>query len=59
MKTWDHKVIRLSGSPDEEMTSLLKAEGKQGWELVSVAVSPIPVNRRTQYFAFLKKPIEG
>jgi len=58
MQKWEYQVVRLSGT-DGDMIPLLEAKGKEGWELVSVAVSPVPVNRRTQYLAFLKKPLAG
>jgi hypothetical protein len=57
MQKWEYEIVRLSGT-NEDMIPVLGDKGKQGWELVSVAVSPIPVNRRTQYLAFLKKPLE-
>ena len=47
MEKWEYEVIRLSGSKDEDMIPLLDHKGDLGWELVSVVVSPIPVDKKT------------
>jgi len=55
MKKWEYEVARLSGSKDQDMIPLLDAKGQQGWELVSVVASPVPTDKKTQYFAFFKR----
>lgn len=57
MQKWEYEIVRLSGSKDADMIPLLGAKGKAGWELVSVAISPVPVDKKTQYLAFFKRPI--
>ncbi len=59
MQKWEYEAVRLSGSKDKDMIPLLDAKGNQGWELVSVVVSPVPVDKETQYLAFFKRLIES
>lgn len=58
MQKWEYEAVQLSGSKDEDMIPLLDVKGEQGWELVSVVATPIPVDKRIQYLAFFKRPIE-
>ena len=56
MQKWQYEIVRVSGSKDvADMVPLLNDEGNEGWELVSVVTSPIPIDRRTQYLAFFKR----
>ena len=55
MPIWEYEIITLSGSKDDEMIPLLDSKGKQGWELVSVINI---VDKKNQYLAFLKRPLE-
>ena len=56
MQKWEYEIVRVSGSKDvADMIPSLNDEGKEGWELVSVVISPIPIDRRTQYLAFFKR----
>jgi hypothetical protein len=58
MQKWEYKIVRVSGSKDVvEMVPSLNDTGNEGWELVSVVISPIPIDRRTQYLAFFKRPV--
>ena len=56
MQKWEYQIVRVSGSKDvADMIPLLNDTGNEGWELVSVVISPIPIDRRTQYLAFFKR----
>ncbi len=56
MQKWEYEIIRVSGSKDvADMIPLLNDKGNEGWELVSVVTSPVPIDRRTQYLAFFKR----
>ena len=56
MQKWEYEIVRVSGSKDvADMIPLLNDTGNEGWELVSVVISPIPIDRRTQYLAFFKR----
>ena len=36
MPEWDYKIVRVDGVSEEENEQILKAFGKDGWELVQV-----------------------
>ena len=58
MNTWEYDIVRLSGTKDIDMIPVLEVKGAQGWELVSVVASPVPVDKKTQYLAFFKRRLE-
>ena len=58
MQNWEYEAIQLKGDKDKDIIPLLDGKGGQGWELVSVVVSPIPTGNRIEYLAFLKRPLE-
>ena len=58
MQNWEYEAVQLKGDKDKDMIPLLEEKGGQGWELVSVVVSPVPIGNRIEYLAFLKRPLE-
>jgi hypothetical protein len=57
MQKWEYEIVRLSKSKDRDMDPLLDAQGKLGWELVSVVGSLQGGTSVDEYLAFLKKPV--
>jgi len=59
MQKWEYEIVRLSRSKDRDMDPLLDAQGKRGWELVSVVGSLDEGTSVDEYMAFFKRPIDG
>ncbi len=59
MQKWEYEIVRLSRSKDRDMDPLLDANGKLGWELVSVVGSLVGGTSVDEYMAFFKRPIDG
>ena len=57
MQKWEYEIVRLSKSKDRDMDPLLDAQGKLGWELVSVVGSLQGGTSVDEYLAFFKKPV--
>jgi hypothetical protein len=59
MQSWEYEIVRLNGSRERDMIPLLDAKGKLEWELVSVIGSLQGGTSLDEYWAFLKKPVNG
>jgi hypothetical protein len=51
---WDYKIVRVDGVNEEENVQILKAFGKDGWELIQVQ----KIYGARYFLAYFKKRIE-